>query len=156
MRFFNVVCAVLGLTQTAQSAALISTTRSETDLGKRAIHKMPGGTVDCWDFQGRFPDEWHGTIDGLMNDVRGSLQKSPGGLQRNSVDWRFSGVVLFYWCQAGPTAGDGELTFDDFEEAIYWMDQKCGPYYPGYFRWAGSDEIVGRARNDMNLGLCQG
>ncbi|KAM0715254.1 hypothetical protein Q7P37_008752 [Cladosporium fusiforme] len=100
-------------------------------------------TSECWndrldtagvDQAAQALREWAGTGSDLSAQDTTNIM----GFQRK-------GVVVYY-CINQPHR-QGNLDVGDVDFALYWMDQDCGSYQAGYFKWPETPfEIVGKSR----------
>lgn len=140
----------------ALAAALVAARPASEDnamssVEKRDIKQANGGTVDCWTFQPPFPNhEW---ADRATDYFRGWGE---GNNPFTTGAALASGNVMFYKCWDGPRHGEGRMSLADANHAIGEMDRLCGNYQPGYFRWQGTDEVVGRTYGGTRICLNNG
>lgn len=155
MHLKTITSALTVLAVSVGASPLLSSD-ADAQLAKRAIIDVEGGIVECWTNQPKFSDE--GIIDILTNQMRKTADENPpfpgvyegpqGAFWGDPTKPKDTDPILYY-CFNGypPYKGEGFMSRRDFDHATFWMDEKCGRYQPAYFRWAGTDEIVGRTHN---------
>lgn len=111
--------------------------------------------------QRRFVDCWSGTLDRQGTDAAAQclrdIARQPGGIdiQTGSATAHRScvtnGVRVYYCVNRSYSWGNANL--EDINHGLRQMDSVCNAYQPGYFRWDGTPEIVGKARAEISICL---
>lgn len=100
---------------------------------------------DCWYSAGQNHQDIDESVIKMKNwaGVNGRDLTSYGSTAWVHADgW----TDFVYYCIITPWR-TGNLNIADIDYALWRMDEKCGTYQAGWFRWDGSDEIFGKARH---------